>query len=144
MPRLNDRVIIHALYWDRIYVSQKKAILLIRFKEQNTHTFPVLLKSKNRKFIYKIRVKNCLFTGKYVNNKFSPIFNSWLIFPSTSHNYETSFATQVQLEISTITTTTYGNKAFINMAAKLWNNITHNKYFSILSFQTPTLFFVFN
>ena len=104
MPHLNDRFIIYALYGDRLYVSQKKALLLIPFKEQNAHTFPLLFMSKRkRNALYKIRGRNCLCTSKYVNNKLSLIFNSWFIFLSSYHSYETSFATKGRLETPTIT-----------------------------------------
>ena len=71
----------------------------------------------------KIKIGNCLFISKYVNNKLHPIFNTWFIFSSTSHHYETSPATRGPLKIPTITTTTYGKGAFISMVTKTWNNI---------------------
>ena len=70
----------------------------------------------------KIKTENCLFISKYVNNKLPPIFNSWFIFFSTFHNYETSFAAKGHLKIPAVTTATYGKGAFISMATKTWNN----------------------
>ena len=70
----------------------------------------------------KIKTENCLFISKYVNNKLPPIFNSWFIFSSTCHNYETSFAAKGHLKIPTVTTATYGKGAFISMATKTWNS----------------------
>ena len=70
----------------------------------------------------KIKIKSCLFTSKYVNNKLLLIFNSWFIFSSTCHNYETSFTAKGDLRIPTITTTTYGKETFISMATETWNN----------------------
>ena len=61
--------------------------------------------------------------SKYVHNKLPPIFYSWFIFSSTSHNYETSFATKSHLKIPTVTTTRYGKRALISMATKIWDNI---------------------
>ena len=71
----------------------------------------------------KIKIENCLFISKYVNNKLPQIFDSWFIFSSTSHNYETLFATKCHLKIPTDTTTTYGKEAFTSMDTKAWNNI---------------------
>ena len=68
-------------------------------------------------------VGNCLLIGKYVNNKLPLIFHSWFAFSSTSHNYETSFATNFHLEIPTDTATTYSKGVFISTASKTWNNI---------------------
>ena len=70
-----------------------------------------------------IKIENCLFISKYVNNKLPLIFDSWFIFSSTSHNYETLFATKCHLKIPTDTTTTYGKEAFTSMDTKAWNNI---------------------
>ena len=72
-------------------ILQKKASRLICFKERNTHTDSLFFNSKMVKLPDKIKIENCLFISKNVNNKLSPIFNSCFIFTSTSHNYETSF-----------------------------------------------------
>ena len=68
-------------------------------------------------------VGNCLLIGKYVKNKLPLIFHGWFAFSSTSHNYETSFATNGHLKIPTDTATTYSKGVFISMATKTWNNI---------------------
>ena len=66
----------------------------------------------------KIKIENCLFITKYVTKKLPPIFNCWLIFSSTSHNYETSFKTKVHPKISTVTIKTYGKEALVSMGTK--------------------------
>ena len=106
-----------------LFILQKKAYRLIHFKKRNPHTAPLFFKSNIVKIPYKIQIDNCLFIGKYVNNKLPPIFNSCFIFFPTFHNYETSFATKDQLKISSVTTTTYGKGAFISMSTKTWNSI---------------------
>ena len=108
---------------NRLVILQKKASRLIHFKERNTHTDSLIFESKMVKLPDKIKIENFLFISKYVKNILPSIFNSWCIFSSTSHNYETSFATKGHLKILTDTTTTYGKKAFISMATKTWNNI---------------------
>ena len=107
---------------NQIFILQKKALRLIHFKELNAHSAPLFFKSKIVKLPDKIKIENWLFISKYVNNKLPPIFNSWFIFSSTCHNYETSFAAKGHLKIPTVTTTTYGKGAFISMATKTWNN----------------------
>ena len=107
---------------NRLFILQKKALRLIHFKERNAHTAPLFFRSKIVKLPDKIKIENCLFISKYVNNKLPPIFNSWFIFSSTFHNYETSFAAKGHLKIPTVTTATYGKGAFISMATKTWNN----------------------
>ena len=86
---------------------------------------PILLLSFSNQKIVKlpdIKIENCLFIGKYVSNKLPPIFNRGFMFPSTCHNYKTSFAAKGHLKIPTVTTATYGKGAFISMATKTWNN----------------------
>ena len=51
------------------------------------------------------------------------IFNNWFVFSSTSHNYETSFATKDHLKISTVTKKTCGKGSFVSMTTMTWNNI---------------------
>ena len=107
---------------NQLFILQKKALRLIHFKERNAHTAPLFFKSKIVKLPDKIKIENFLFISKYVNNKLPPIFNSWFIFSSTCHNYETSFAAKGHLKIPTVTTTTYVKGAIISMATKTWNN----------------------
>ena len=95
---------------NQLFILQKKALRLIHFKERNAHTAPLFFKSKIVKLPDKIKIENCLFISKYVKNKLTPIFNSWYIFSSICHNYETSLATKGYLKIPTVITTTYGNK----------------------------------
>ena len=72
---------------NRLFILQKKALRLIHFKERNAHSAPLFFKSKIVKLPNMIKIENCLFISKYVNNKLPPIFNSWFIFSSTFHNY---------------------------------------------------------
>ena len=104
------------------FYTSKESIKMIHFKKRNAHTAPLFFKSKIVKLPDKIKIESCLFISKYVNNKLPPIFNSWFIFSSTCHNYETSFAAKGHLKIPTVTTTTYGKGAFISMTTKTWNN----------------------
>ena len=94
---------------NRLFIIQKKALRLIHFKERNPHTAKIV------KLPDKIKIENCRFISKYVNNKLPTIFNSWFIFSSTFRNYETSFAAK---KIPTVTTATYGKGAFISMVTK--------------------------
>ena len=107
---------------NRLFILQKKALRLIHFKERNAHSAPLFFKWKIVKLPNKIKIENCLFISKYVNNKLPPIFNSWFIFSSTFHNYETSFAAKGHLKIPTVTTATHGKGAVTSMATKTWNN----------------------
>ena len=66
----------------------------------------------------KIKIENCFFISKYVNNKLPSIFNKWFIFSSTFPNYETLFAAKGHPKISTVATATYGKGVFISMATE--------------------------
>ena len=104
---------------NRLFILQKSALRLIHFKERNARFAPLFFKSKVVKLPDKIIFSSA---GRYVNNKLLPIFNSWFIFSSSCHNFETSFAAKVHLKIPTVTTATYGKGAFISMTTKTWNN----------------------
>ena len=71
---------------NQLFILQKKALRLIHFKERNAHTAPLFFKSKVVKLPNKIKIENCIFISKYVNNMLPPIFNSCFIFSSTCHN----------------------------------------------------------
>ena len=103
---------------NQLFILQKKALRLIHFKKRNAHSAPPFFKSKIVKYPDKIKIENCLFISKYVNNKLPPIFKSWFKFFSTCHNYETSFAAKGHLKILTVTATTCGKGAFISTATK--------------------------
>ena len=123
MPFLSGIFIMHVLHRDRMCAQSINFLYFKRKHEDlNAHSAPLFLKSKILNIPDKIKIENCLFISKYVNNKLPPIFNSWFIFSSTCHNYETSFAAKGHLKIPTVTTTTYGKAAFISMATKMWNN----------------------
>ena len=105
-----------------LFILQKKALRLIHFKEHNSHTNPFIFISKIVKLLDKIKIENCLFIGKYVNNKLSPILNSWFIFFFTFHSYKTSFP-KGHLKIPTLTAK-YAKEAFIK---KPFADVTQNR-----------------
>ena len=82
---------------NQLFILQKKALKLIHFKELNANNAPLFFKPKSLKLCYKIKIENCLFIRKYVNNKLPPIFNNCFILSSTFHNYETSLAAKGHL-----------------------------------------------
>ena len=89
------------------------------------YVYRYINRQKDRKIDRSInffKIENCPFISKYVSNKLPPIFNSWFMFSSTCHNYETSFTSKGHLKIPTVTKTTYGKGTFISMATKTWNN----------------------
>ena len=71
-----------------LFILKEKALRVIHFKEHNTHTTPFIFISKMVKLLDKIKIENCLFIGKYVNNKLPPILNGWFIFYFTFHSYK--------------------------------------------------------
>ena len=78
---------------------------------------PFVFKSNMVKLPDRLKIENYLFISKYMNSKLPPICNSWFIFSSTYHNYETSFATKGRLKIPAVTATTYGKGGFISSMA---------------------------
>ena len=68
-------------------------------------------------------MENCLFISKSVNFNLPSIFNHCFIFPSDSHNYETSSSSKGLLKVKAVNTKNYGREAMINNAISSWNNI---------------------
>ena len=64
-----------------LFMLQKKALKLIHFKERNAHTDPLSFKSKIVKLPDKIKIENCLFISKYVNNIYLRSLIAGLYFP---------------------------------------------------------------
>ena len=85
------------LYINRLYILQKKALRIINFKERNARSSPLFHYSKIIKIADKVNIENCLFINKYTNNKLPSIFTNWFTFSSTSHNYQTPFASKGNL-----------------------------------------------
>ena len=61
---------------NRLFILQKKALRMIHFIERNAHIAPLFFKSKIVKLPDQIKIENCLFISRYVNNKLPPIRNS--------------------------------------------------------------------
>ena len=70
----------------------------------------------------KVKIENCLFINKYTNIKLPSIVTNWFAFSSMSHNYQTSFASKVSLQIPSVQTT-YGKNGFVYSVIRTWNDI---------------------
>ena len=82
-----------ALFY-RIVILQIKAVRIINFQPSNSHTSPLFKKNSILKFQEKISLENILFVSKSLNNLSPSVFNTWLVFSSDQHSYETSSSTQ--------------------------------------------------
>ena len=112
---------IHSI--NRLFILQKKAIRTLFYKQQNEHSTPLFLESKIIKLPDKVKLENCLLVNKYFHDKLPSIFKQWFTLSSDSHKYETSFASNGNLKIPSVKTTSYGKSSFINMAIKTWNTL---------------------
>ena len=95
----------------------------VHYKQRDFHSNPLFLKSSIIKFPDKVKIENCLFISKYIHNKLPSTFNNWFTFSSNSHKYETTFATQGNLKVPSVRTTSYGKSSFTSMAIKTWNEL---------------------
>ena len=71
----------------------------------------------------KADTENCLFINKYTTNKLPSIFTNWFLFSSISNNCETSFASEINLQIPSVQRTLYGKDTFVYRVVKAWNDI---------------------
>ena len=79
--------------------------------------YPKIIKNAD-----KVKIENCLFINKYTNNKLPSIFTNMSTFSPMSHNYQTSFASKVNLQIPSVQTTC-GKNAFVYTVIRTWNDI---------------------
>ena len=90
-----------------LYILQKKALRIINFEERNAHSCSLFHYSKIIETADKVKIENCLFIKKYTNNKLPSIFTNWFTFSSMSHNYQTLFASEGNLQILSVEGTSW-------------------------------------
>ena len=92
-----------------LFTLQKKPLRIINFKECNSYLSPLFHYSKIIKITDKFKIENCLFINKYT---------SWSTFSLMAHNYQTSFASEWNME-----KTSNGKNTFTYLAIRNWNDI---------------------
>ena len=102
----------------RIVILPKKAVRIINFQPRNSHTSPLFKQSSILKFQDKICVENILFVSKSLNNLSPSVFNTWFVFSSGQHSYETSSSTQGILIKLFYKTNRYGKYSITISAAE--------------------------
>ena len=107
----------------QIVILQKKAVRIINFQPRNSHTSPLFKQSSILKFQDKICLENILFVSKSLNNLSPSVFNTWFVFSSGQHSYETSSSTQGILIKLFYKTNRYGKYSITISAAESWNKI---------------------
>ena len=81
----------------RILVLQKIAVGVISFQSRICHNSSFFKQSSILKFQDKICLENILFVSKSLSNLQPSVLNTWFIFSSDRHTYETSSSTQGNL-----------------------------------------------
>ena len=98
-----------------LYILQKKALRIVNFQEHNAHSSPLFHYSKIIEIADQVKIENCLFINKYINNKLPSIFTNLFTFSSISCHYETSFASKGNLQIPSVQTTLQKILLFIRL-----------------------------
>ena len=80
------------------------------FQKRHLELSILFLYSKIIKIADKVKIENCLFINECTNNKLPSIFTNMSTL-SPSHNYQTLFASKVNLQIPSVQTT-YEKKCF--------------------------------
>ena len=96
---------------------------IINFQPRNSHISPVFKKSYILKFKGKICLENILFVSKSLNNLSPSVFNTWSVFSSDQHSYETSSSTQCNPIKLCCKTNRYGKYSITVNAVESWNKI---------------------
>ena len=107
----------------RIVILQKTAIRIINFQPRNSHTSLLFKQSSILKFQDKICLENILFISKSLNNLSPSVFNTWSMFSSDQHSYETSSSKQGNLTKLFYKTNKYGKYSLTVSAFEVWNKI---------------------
>ena len=110
---------------NRLVILQKKALRIMNFQPQNSHTSPLFRKTSILKFKDKINLENILLVSKSVNN-FLPLFNNWFVFSSDTPKYNTSWSCYDKLQKYSCRTNTYGKNSITISAVESWNNSQNN------------------
>ena len=85
----------------------------------------------------KILTENILFINKSFNSLLPPIFESWFIFCSDDHNYQTVSSTADKIFKPSYRTDSYGKNSITIGVINSWNKTQHQ--FSNLSLKTYSL-----
>ena len=80
---------------NRLVILQKKAIRIMNYQPQNSHTSPLFRKAALLKFKDKINLENII--SKSINNLLPSLFNNWFVFSSDTHKYNTSWSSNNKL-----------------------------------------------
>ena len=122
---------------NRLVILQKKALRIMNYQPQNSHTSPLFRKAAVLKFKDKINLENILFISKSINNLLPSLFNNWFVFSSDTHKYNTSWSSNDKLQKYSYRTNTYGKNSIIISAIESWNNSQNNLKTISLRLLTP-------
>ena len=94
---------------NRLYILQKKALRIINFEVIIIQHISFITQKLSK---LQVKIENCPFINKYINNKLPSIFTNRFTFSSMSHNYQTPFTSKGNLQIPSVQTT-YEKNAFV-------------------------------
>ena len=96
------------------------------YQPRSSHTSPLFRKAAILKFKDKINLENIVYISKSINNLLPSLFNSWFVFLSHTHKYNTSWSSNDKLQKYSYRTNTCGNNLIIISAIESWNNSQNN------------------
>ena len=105
----------------RLIVPQKKALRIMKFKDQLFHSSSLFSSNNILKFGDKITLENILFISKSINRQVPSIFNDWFTFSKNLHRYEICWSATNHLNIPTFRTQKHGHSSIRASAIRSWN-----------------------
>ena len=120
MPSLYDGLKIIMLF-SRLLYYKKKAISIISFQPQNSHSSPLFKKNNILKFSDKTMINNILFISKAMNIMLPPIFKNRCQFCYNIHHYSATFSIKVHLHKKYFRTNNFGKFSVTLSAIHSWN-----------------------
>ena len=92
----------------RLIILKKKALPIMNFKDQLSHSSPLFSSNNILKYGYKITLENIIFVNKSINRQVPSILYDWFKFSGNLRRYETCWSVTNHLNIPIFWTQKYG------------------------------------
>ena len=105
----------------RLIILQKKALPIMNFKDQLSHSSPLCSSNNILKFGHKIMLENILFINKSISRQVPSTFYDWFTFSGNLHRYETCWSVTNHLNTPIFRTQKYSRFSIRANAIRSWN-----------------------
>ena len=104
----------------------KKAIRLMKFAQSRSSSNPLFLELKILKLYDQIKLNQCIFVHKTMNNLQPENFDNWFQLTRNIHNHFTRKAKLGLISLNLFNSSYYGRHSPLNSCVRSWNFIQGN------------------